>query len=69
MSEARDRLDQPREHRSLRPRRSYDDDRFGIFAEKFARFMGTARFLLWMTVFVVAWVAWNYLAPTDLRFD
>ena len=31
--------------------------------------MGTARFLMWMTVFVVCWVAWNTLAPSDLRFD
>src|SRR5678815_1249762 len=31
--------------------------------------MGTARFLMWMTVFVVSWVAWNTLAPSDLRFD
>ena len=68
MSDARDRLDLPRE-RGLRRRRHQDADAFGVFAERFARFMGTARFLLWMTVFVVAWVAWNYLAPNRLRFD
>jgi uncharacterized membrane protein len=48
---------------------SYDTDAFGIFAEQFARFMGTARFLMWMTVVVVVWVGWNTLAPQDLRFD
>ena len=69
MSDADDRLDQPREHRSLRRRRSYDDDRFGVFAERFARFMGTARFLLYMTAFVLVWVLWNMFAPDDLRFD
>ncbi len=31
--------------------------------------MGTARFLMWMTVFVVAWIGWNVLAPDHLRFD
>ncbi len=31
--------------------------------------MGTARFLMWMTVFVVFWIGWNTLAPDDLRFD
>lgn len=67
---ARARLDTPRE---LRPRLSLlptrDEDRFGVFAEQFARFMGTAKFLIWMTVFVVGWLLWNTLAPADLRFD
>ena len=40
-----------------------DADAFGVFAESFARYMGTAKFLLWMTMFVIAWVAWNMLAP------
>jgi uncharacterized membrane protein len=68
---ARGRLDTPREtrRRPLVRRPSYDSDTFGIFAEQFARFMGTARFLLYMTAFVVIWVGWNLLAPQDLRFD
>ena len=67
---ARPRLDTPRElRRSLRRRRRSDEDRFGVFAERFARFMGTAKFLIWMTVFVVVWIGWNTLAPHDLRFD
>lgn len=69
MSDSRDRLDQPREKRSLRRRRGRDEDRFGVFAERFARFMGTARFLAYMTAFVLIWVVWNYVAPADLRFD
>jgi uncharacterized membrane protein len=40
-----------------------------VFAEQFARFLGTARFLMWMTVVVVTWILWNTLAPRDLRFD
>ena len=66
----RERLDTPRdERRQLVRRPSYDKDTFGVFAERFARFMGTAKFLIWMTLVVLAWVAWNSLAPTDLRFD
>ena len=66
----RSRLDQPREpRRSFVRRPSVDQDRFGVFAEQFARFMGTAKFLIWMTVFVAVWLAWNTLAPKDLRFD
>jgi uncharacterized membrane protein len=51
----------------LRP--SYDTDAFGVFAERFARFMGTARFLIWMTLFVIAWILWNTLTPDNLHFD
>ena len=47
-------------------RPTYDADAFGVFAEQFARFMGTARFLLYMTLFVVVWLGWNWLAPEDL---
>ncbi|HET9500948.1 MAG TPA: DUF1003 domain-containing protein [Marmoricola sp.] len=64
------RLDTPRElRRTLVRRPRADRDRFGRFAEQFARYMGTARFLIWMTVFVVFWLAWNFLAPAGLRFD
>ncbi len=66
----RPRLDTPRDtRRSLVRRPAYDADAFGSFAEQFARFMGTARFLMWMTLFVIVWMAWNTLAPDDLRFD
>src|SRR4051812_17289221 len=58
--EARARLDTPREvRRQLVRRPSVSPDAFGRFAEKFARYMGTARFLLWMTAFVIVWVLWN----------
>jgi uncharacterized membrane protein len=66
----RPRLDTPRDaRRSLVRRPTYDADAFGSFAEQFARFMGTARFLMWMTLFVIVWMTWNTLAPVDLRFD
>ena len=70
MSDRTPRLDTPREVRKPLVRRpSYNSDSFGVFAEQFARYMGTARFLLWMTAVVVFWVLWNALAPRDLRFD
>jgi len=64
------RLDTPKEtRRPLVRRPTYDSDAFGVFAEQFARFMGTARFLIYMTAFVLIWIGWNLLAPQDLRFD
>ena len=65
-----DRLDQPlAARRRFVNRRGMDPDTFGRFAEAFARFMGTARFLGYMTVFVIVWIAWNFMAPEHLRFD
>ena len=61
-------LDTPRESRRTL-RQNYDPEVFGRLSERFARFLGTARFLVYMTVFVMTWVAWNCLAPRDLRFD
>lgn len=61
-------LDTPREsRRSIRP--NYDPEVFGRLSERFARFLGTARFLVYMSVFVLSWVLWNTLAPTNVRFD
>jgi len=71
MSDRTPRLDTPRETRRgpLVRRPSYNSDAFGSFAEQFARYMGTARFLMWMTGVVVIWVLWNAFAPADLKFD
>lgn len=65
------RLDTPKDLRRppLVRRPTYNSDTFGVFAEQFARFMGTAQFLIYMTLFVLFWVGWNIAAPPDLRFD
>ena len=64
----RSRLEIPREsRRSIRP--SYDPEVFGRISERFARFIGTAKFLVYMTIFVITWVIWNVLGPRELRFD
>jgi uncharacterized membrane protein len=31
--------------------------------------MGTAQFIVWMTLVILTWFAWNTLAPSALRFD
>jgi uncharacterized membrane protein len=62
------RLDVPREPgRAWRP--SWDPEAFGRLSERVARFIGTGRFLVWMTVVIIVWVAWNIFAPGQLRFD
>ncbi|OIJ98201.1 DUF1003 domain-containing protein [Streptomyces monashensis] len=62
------RLDQPRP-----PRRRYlpewDPEAFGVMSEKIARFLGTGRFIVWMTVVIILWVLWNVTVPMALRFD
>ncbi|MGB0101828.1 MAG: DUF1003 domain-containing protein [Nocardioides sp.] len=71
MSDRIPRLDTPKDLRRqpLVRRPTYNSDTVGIFAEQFARFMGTARFLMYMTLFVAFWVVWNFAAPPNLRFD
>lgn len=70
MTTRQPRLDQPLEQRrALLPRPHYDPESFGRLSERIARFLGTARFLVYMTVFVSVWMGWNTLAPPSLRFD
>jgi uncharacterized membrane protein len=62
------RLDQPREPGRIQLPR-FDPEAFGKWSEAIARFMGTAKFLVYMTVVILAWIGWNTLAPKNLRFD
>ena len=62
------RLSIPRESkRTIRP--NYDPETLGRLSERFARFIGTARFLVYMTIFVVSWAVWNSIGPSEFRFD
>ena len=62
------RLDTPREtRRSLRG--NIDPETFGRLSERFARALGTARFLVYMSAFVLSWVLWNSFGPEGLRYD
>ncbi|HEY0696648.1 MAG TPA: DUF1003 domain-containing protein, partial [Micromonospora sp.] len=63
-----ERLDQPRQPgRITLPR--FDPEAFGRWSEGIARGMGTANFIVYMTVVISLWFAWNTLAPAELRFD
>jgi uncharacterized membrane protein len=62
------RLDQPREPGRVRLPR-FDQETFGRLAEGIARYMGTANFLVWMTVVILVWIGWNTLVPPSLQFD
>ncbi len=63
----RDDLTTPRQRRRIGVH--YDPEAFGRFSESVARLMGTARFLVYQTVFCIAWVTWNSFAPESWRFD
>lgn len=65
----RPRLDQPVQPRGGLPRPHYDPDAFGRLFEQIARFLRTSRFVVYLTVFTVVWLAWNTLAPVNLQFD
>ena len=57
-----DRLDNPIDKRRWFFRRSPGGgDGFGRFAEATARFMGSPRFVLYMTIFVIAWIGANLM--------
>jgi uncharacterized membrane protein len=67
------RLDTPKEAKRgwlpFRRRAKRNEDSFGQSAEGIARFMGTPKFLVWMTIFCLVWLAWNTFAPENVRFD
>ena len=64
------RLDVPKAPgRQLVRRPVYDPETFGRFAESFARFMGTGRFLAYMTVFIFVWALLNVIGLYGLRWD
>ena len=58
MADNRMRLDQPRVERRG-PRLRVDPEAFGQWTEKFARFLGTGRYLAVQTFIIIAWVIWN----------
>ncbi len=63
---ARQRLDTPRSSRRFAI--NIDPEAAGRLSESFARFLGTGRYLLIQTVFVIVWIILN-LAAVNLRWD
>ena len=47
----------------------YDAEAFGRFAETIARYLGTARFLVWQSGIIIVWIAWNVVVPESWQFD
>lgn len=62
-----DAFDTPLDTRKRWRKRKSDPDAFGRFAESTARFMGSPRFILYMTVFVIVWVSANVLLVAFAR--
>ena len=65
-------LDRPKGEKrplGIRRRSKRDSDRQGQWAESIARFLGTPSFILWLTIFVIAWCLWNVFAPDEYQFD
>ncbi|MFM2076196.1 MAG: hypothetical protein RJA49_86 [Actinomycetota bacterium] len=63
----REDLTTPRQNRRLGVH--YDPDAFGQFSEGIARYLGTARYLVYQTIVIAVWVGWNYLVPVQWQFD
>jgi uncharacterized membrane protein len=63
----RNELTQPRQRGRLDV--SYDPEVFGRFSESIARYLGTARFLVWQTIVIVVWLALNIIPPEKWQFD
>lgn len=61
-------MDQPLDRGRIRGP-SYDPEQWGRLSERIARFIGSWRFIAWMTVVIVSWLLWNVFAPADLKPD
>jgi uncharacterized membrane protein len=66
---SRQRLDQPRDVRPGVRLPTYDPETFGRLSERVARFLGTWRFIGYMSLFIAAWIIWNIVMPDDVTFD
>ncbi len=63
----RSELSQPRQRSRFDV--GYDAEAFGRFSESIARYLGTARFLVWQSIVIVLWLALNILVPANWQFD
>jgi uncharacterized membrane protein len=63
------RLDIPVENRRGLSVPSVDPETAGRLSESIARFLGSWRFIGYMTVFITVWITWNAFGPVELRWD
>jgi uncharacterized membrane protein len=54
-------LGAPRQPARLQFQPHYDPEAFGRFSEAIARFLGTARYLVFQTAVVALWILWNVI--------
>lgn len=48
---------------------TFNPETFGNVSENIARFIGSWRFIAYMTIFIVVWVGFNVWAPESIRPD
>jgi uncharacterized membrane protein len=63
------RLDQPKDVRRGIGLPSYDPESMGRISERVARFLGTWRFIGYMSLFISAWILYNIVVPSNWSFD
>jgi uncharacterized membrane protein len=63
------RLDVPVEPRRGLTVPSVDPETAGKASESIARFLGSWRFIGYMTAFILLWLGWNAFGPESLRWD
>jgi uncharacterized membrane protein len=63
------RLDQPKDVRRGIGLPTYNPDSMGRVSERVARFLGTWRFIGYMTLFIGVWLLWNLYGPHGTHFD
>jgi uncharacterized membrane protein len=63
------RLDQPQDLRRGIGLPRYDPDSMGRVSERVARFLGTWRFIGYMSLFIALWVLYNVVSPESWHFD
>jgi uncharacterized membrane protein len=63
------RLDQPKDVRRGIGLPNYDPESMGRISERVARFLGTWRFIGYMSLFISVWILYNIVAPSNWSFD
>jgi uncharacterized membrane protein len=65
----RPRLDQPQDVKRGIGLPRYDPDSMGRVSERVARFLGTWRFIGYMSLFIAVWIIYNLVVPHSWGFD
>jgi uncharacterized membrane protein len=63
------RLDQPLDARRGIVLPQYNPESMGRISERVARFLGTWRFIGYMSLFISAWILYNIVVPSNWSFD